>query len=346
MHKTWVWVQLLIGWLPVWALYSTLIVFAHPGTTVSAAVLSGFRSVGCAALLGLGVNRLTQRYPWPVPMRPSFIALHLGAAPLYAAILVALATLMEASLHSVHGGGLRFSSSAPLLPFFILGVWFYAMVAGVTYASQAAQRAAAAEAMAATARLSTLRSQLNPHFLFNALHTVVQLIPLEPKRATAATEQLATLLRTSLEEERDLIRLADEWSFVERYVALERLRFGDRLQVTMTLEGDAGDAMVPSFAVQTLVENAVRHGASPSVETTQVLIHASSDTDRLTVVVRDTGVGADPAAVVSGSGLARLRDRFRELYGEHGTLRIETALGAGFVATISVPRDMGAEDAA
>ncbi len=344
MQRTWVWTQLLIGWLPVWALFAALIVFAHPGTAVQSAIFAGFRSIACAALVGFGVNRLTQRYPWPVPMRPGFIALHVVAAPLYAFVWVVLSTLLESVISGVHSGSLQLGTRAPLVPFFILGVWFYAMVAGVSYASQAAQRAAVAEAMAATARLSTLRSQLNPHFLFNALHTVVQLIPLEPKRATAATEQLASLLRTSLEEERDLIRLADEWSFVERYVALERLRFGDRLQVTMTLGGDAENAMIPSFAVQTLVENAVRHGASPSIETTQVSIRATADVDRLMVIVRDTGVGADLAAMGNGSGLERLRDRLRALYGAHGVLRVETAPGAGFMATITVPRTASAEN--
>jgi signal transduction histidine kinase len=343
MQRTWVWIQLLIGWLPVWALFAALIVFAHPGTAVQSAIFAGFRSIACAALLGLGVNRLTQRYPWPVPMRPGFVARHAIAAPLYAALWVALSTILESAISGVHSGRLQFGTRAPLVPFFILGVWFYAMVAGVSYASQAAQRAAAAEAMAATARLSTLRSQLNPHFLFNALHTVVQLIPQEPKRATAATEQLASLLRTSLEEARDLIRLADEWSFVERYVALERLRFGDRLQVTMTRDESAGDALVPSFAIQTLVENAVRHGASPNIDATEVQVSATADEECLSVTVRDTGVGADASVMGHGSGLERLRDRLHALYGAHGTLRVETSPGAGFLATIRVPRHASVE---
>ncbi|MBL0170308.1 MAG: histidine kinase [Gemmatimonadaceae bacterium] len=344
MPKIWVWLQLVIGWLPVWALYSTLIVTAHPGTTVHSAVFAGMRAVACAAVLGLGVNRLTQRFPWPVPMHPRFIALHVAAAPLYAIAWMVLAALLESTLLTVHSGGLQLAMRAPLVPFLVMGVWFYVMVAGVTYASQAAQRAAIAEALAVTSRMATLRSQLNPHFLFNALHTVVQLIPLEPHRATQATEQLAGLLRTSLEEDRDLIRLDDEWAFVERYLALERLRFGDRLQVTMDMADDARDALIPSFALQTLVENAVRHGAAPQVEATSLHIQARVDGTTLTVVVHDTGVGADSTALANGgTGLARLRDRLRVLFADRGVLRVDTRSGHGFTATIAVPRNANAE---
>ena len=343
--KIWVWLQLVIGWLPVWALYSTLIVTAHPGTTVHSAVFAGMRAVACAAVLGLGVNRLTRRYPWPVPMHPQFIALHLAAAPVYAIAWMGLAVLLESALLTAHAGALQLVMGAPVVPFLVMGVWFYAMVAGVTYASQAAQRAAVAEALAVTSRLATLRSQLNPHFLFNALHTVVQLIPLAPQRATQATEQLASLLRTSLEEERDLIRLADEWAFVERYLELERLRFGDRLLVTMTMDDDARDAWIPAFALQTLVENAVRHGAAPKVEATTLLIQARAERDRLTVVVRDTGVGAHPSAFSNGgSGLARLRDRLRVLFADRGVLRIDTQPGQGFTVTMTVPRHVDSRE--
>jgi signal transduction histidine kinase len=339
MPKVWVWPQLIIAWLPVWALYSTMILTAHPGVRMHSAIFAGARAIGCAAVLGLLVNRLTQRFPWPVPMRVSFIALHLGAAAVYAATWIALTTTFESTLLMAHAGRWQLMYRGPLVPFLIMGVWFYIMVAAVAYASQATQRASIAEAHAASSRLATLRSQLNPHFLFNALHTVVQLIPSAPRQATHAAEELAGLLRTSLEETRDLIPLADELAFVERYLALERVRFGDRLQVMMDVDGDTRDAMLPSFALQTLVENAVRHGASPQVEPTTLHIHARADARMLSIVVRDTGAGADPSAVEGGgTGLARLRDRLRVLFGNQGRLSIDTAPGRGFTATMEVPQ--------
>jgi hypothetical protein len=342
MSRIRVWLQLLVGWLPLWALFSALIVTAHPGTRAHRAVFAGMRAVACAAVLGLLVHRLTRRFPWPHPMRPSFVAAHLVAAPVFAIAWVALSTALEMTMHLAHGGA-SFEIRAPLVPFVVLGVWLYLMMAGVIYAIEAAERAAVAESLAVHARLAALRAQLNPHFLFNALHTVVQLIPLEPRRATQAAEQLAGLLRTSLEEDRDLVSVAEEWAFVERYLALERIRFGDRLQVTMRMENNAQDALIPAFALQALVENAVRHGAAPRVEPTELRIHASTDDRTLTVVVRDTGAGADPALLSSGgTGLARLRDRLRTLFGDRGRLTLTSSPGKGFTAALEIPRRGGA----
>ena len=337
MPRRWVWLQLILGWLPVWALYSTLIHGAHPGVEWSGAIIAGLRAVTFAAALGLLVHRLTQRLPWPYPMRVSFVAAHLAAAPLYAVAWVALTVGLEAGMSFSHRAG-QVVVQVPIAPFLVLGVWLYVMVASVIYARQAAERAATAEALAARSQLAVLRAQLNPHFLFNALHTVVQLIPREPKRATQAAEQLAGLLRTSLAEERDLVSLAEEWAFVERYLQLERIRFGDRLHVTMEMEGDADDALVPSFALQTLVENAVRHGAAPRVEPTRLSVHASTAGRTLKIVVRDSGAGADTAQLASGgTGLARLSDRLRALFGDRGRLTLASRPGEGFTAELEMP---------
>lgn len=338
MPKRWVWLQLILGWLPIWALYSVLILTAHPGTTLHSAFFAGMRAIVCAALVGFAVNRLTQRVRWPVPMRLSFVAIQLMAAMAFALIWIALITVLEGSMVAMHGGAMRFAVRGPFLSFVVIGVWMYLMVAAVIYASQAAQRAVIAESLAVTSQLSTLRAQLNPHFLFNALHTVVQLIPLDPSRATKAAEQLATLLRASLEETRDLVPLRDEWAFVSRYLDLELIRFGDRLHIDSQLDARVIGAMIPSFALQTLVENAVRHGAAPHVDTTTLTIRAREEKGMLSVRVCDTGVGADLSSSGSrGTGLARLRDRLRVLYGDRGRLSLESAVGSGFCATIEFP---------
>lgn len=331
------WVQLLIGWVPVWALYSTMILTAHEGTSMRAAVFVGMRATFCAALLGLLVHRLTQRVVWPESVRPSFVATHVFAATVYSAAWVALALALEVVLGAMHGGRVRFSSGAPVGPFLMLGGWMYAMVAGVSYAMQASQRAAAAEALAAQSQLAALRAQLNPHFLFNALHTVVQLIPLNPTQASSAAEQLAGLLRRGLEEHRDQIPLADELAFVERYVQLERMRFGDRLVVSVQHDAALRAALVPSFALQTLIENAVQHGAAPREQPTHVTATVQQHEGRVQITVSDDGVGASADALSHGTGLARLRDRLTALYGTSGTLQIETAPAHGFRATLVLP---------
>jgi signal transduction histidine kinase len=336
MPRAWVWLQLLIGWLPVWALYTTLMVTAHPGTSWADAALIGARAIAAAAVLGLGVRRLTRRVPWPDTIRPGFVALHLGTAALYSFSWLILASAVEFVLQTRVGGSWPHNL---LVAFLVLGVWFYVMVAGVSYAIQATQRAARAEALAARSQLAALRAQLNPHFLFNALHTVVQLIPREPKRAAQASEQIAGLLRTTIEEDRDLVSLGEEWSFVERYLEIEHIRFGDRLVVRIEMDDAARAALLPSFALQTLVENAVRHGAAPRIESTEVAVMARLAGGQLTLWVSDTGAGASSEQLaVGGTGLQRLRERLAVLYAGRARLDLATAPAGGFTASLVVPQ--------
>ncbi len=335
MIRRWIWLQLLIGWTPVWALFVTLLLTAHPGIGFLSAVLIGFRMIAIAAVLGLGVQRLTLRLPWPHPMRPGFVAAHLLAAAVFATTWF----LTNSAIESIRQRALVLVLGPGAGPYLVTGVWLYVIVAGVTYAHQAAERAARIEAIAVQSQLAALRAQLNPHFLFNALHTVVQLIPREPRQAAHAAEQIAALLRTTIEENRDMVSLGEEWTFVERYVDIERIRFGDRLQVQVDLTDDARAALVPSFAVQTLVENAVRHGAAPRVEPTTVTVQGRMSDDTLTVTVHDTGAGASPAAIAAsgGTGLARLRERLAALYGGRARLDVAMADGGGFTAALVIP---------
>ncbi len=328
-----VWLQLIIGWLPVWALYATLMLTAHPGVRPFHAIMISLRAIGVAALLGLGANRLTERFPWPHPFQARFVGIHLVGAVLYAVAWVALISALEGLLR---GQLVMVSTPNGVMPFLVLGVWLYVMVTGVTYATRATERAAAAEALAARSQLAALRAQLNPHFLFNALHTVVQLIPREPRRAAEAAEQVAGLLRTTIEEERDLVPLAEELALVERYLDIERIRFGERLLVEVSLPHDLEQVLIPSFALQTLVENAVRHGAAPRIEPTTVSVSASRLGHALVLTVRDNGAGG-PGDARPGSGLARLRERVAVLFGGRARLDTHGLAGQGFTASLTTP---------
>jgi hypothetical protein len=334
--RRWVWLQLLIVWTPVWALFVTLLLTAHRDVSPLVAVLIGARLIAVAFVLGLVVQRLTLRVPWPHPMRFGFIALHALTALAFAASWIVLNSLIE----SIRQRELVLIMGAGLGPFLVTGVWLYVMIAGVTYSAQAAERAARIEAAAARAQLSALRAQLNPHFLFNALHTVVQLIPSEPRRAARAAEQLAALLRATIQQRRDTVTLADEWGFVERYLELERLRFAERLEVRTEWSENALACTLPSFTLQTLVENAVRHGASPRVAPTRVTIEARASGGALHLIVSDDGEGTTAEALAStdGTGLARLRERLGALYGSRARLDVTTRPGAGFSATLTIPQ--------
>lgn len=335
MSRRLVWLQLLIGWLPVWALFTTLILAAHRDTTIYSASFVALRMMIGAALLGLVVQRFTERLPWPSRVRPLFVMQHLVAAFAYASAWVLFNSIVESVIH----GRLVVNLGPGVTAYLMLGIWLYVMVAGVSYTAYATERAARAEANAARAQLSALRAQLNPHFLFNALHAVVQLIPREPKRAAEAAEQLAGLLRGTIEEDRDLVPMSDEWTFVEKYLELERLRFGDRLRVNAEMTEEATGALIPVFALQTLVENAVRHGAAPKVDATDITVRATAANGTLIVSVRDTGDATTSANdSANGTGLRRLRERLAVLYGAEARLEAGREPSGDFVATITIPR--------
>jgi len=344
MPRTWLWLQIIIGWVPIWALFTLMMVSAHDLPLLSGTLYAS-RMMAAAALLGIAVQRFTARLPWPYPMQVRFVLTHLLAAALYAAAWLLLISAIESALLSITRGHLTgvFVVGPGVVPFMIMGVWLYVIVAGVTYSNRAAQRAAQIEALAARTQLATLRAQLHPHFLFNALHTVVQLIPVDPRGAVRAAEQLAGALRTAIEEERDLVPLAAELAFVRRYLAIECIRFGDRLSVREEIDASAQGATLPSFALQTLVENAVRHGAAPRAEVTTLTITARVSDDMLCLSVTDDGAGSAATQLENGSGtgLRRLRERLKHLYGTRAQLQIASAAGEGLRVTLTLPSAPG-----
>ncbi|HEV2149731.1 MAG TPA: sensor histidine kinase [Longimicrobiaceae bacterium] len=305
-------------------------------------VVSAVIRVSTGLVIAIVVYRLARRVPWPWPFRLRFAALHLVAAPLAALAWYASSVALEALVpgFTPEGRGIW-----RLLETLSLGSFFYAVLVGVSYAMEASGRAARAEATAARTQLAALRAQLHPHFLFNALHTIVQLIPADPARATEAAELVADLLRVTLEEQRDEVTLGDEWRFVSRYLAVERIRFGDRLVVRADVAADLLDERVPAFALQTLVENAVRHGAAPRVAATEVVVTAARRASELTLSVRNTGDGgpARAAGAGAGTGLARLRERIAVLYGGAARLVSRPDGDGGFEAVLVVPRHRGRE---
>jgi len=307
----------------------------------------GFRG-GIAIAMACAIWWLVRRVPWPRPFRFSFVVMHVAAWFALGFIwcvatngLIALAGLETAD---------------PLLnrldEYLLLAAFIYVFMAGATYAATASARAAQAEATVARAeavatstQLAALRAQLHPHFLFNALHTVVQLIPVDPAKAAEAAEMVAGLLRTSIGEQRDEVLLDDEWRFVSRYLAVEQIRFGDRLRVRDEIPPDLLDERVPSFALQTLVENAVQHGATPRVAPTEIVVSAAGGPNQLTVAVRNTGDTGDsrPSSngAGSGTGLTRLRERLAVLYGGAASLTTRPLAEGGYEAVLVVPFSRG-----
>jgi signal transduction histidine kinase len=294
------------------------------------------------ALIAVVVFRLLPHVPWPRRMNWRFVAFHILAAPTSALIWLSAAMLLE----PLFGGRSGVDWTKRVKEFSVLGSFFYILIAGLSYSAHGARRAAQAEAMAAQTQLATLRSQLQPHFLFNSLHTIVQLIHIDQRRAAEAAELVADLLRRTMEEQRDEVPLSDEWRFVSRYLEMEQMRFGERLVVTTQLPSDLQSERVPSFALQTLVENAVQHGAAPRVAPTEIAIAGTRSDSDLLISVRNTGdaSSAPTKGNGAGTGLARLRERLTVLYGGQATLVSQPLATGGYEAILTIPRN-GRRDA-
>ena len=196
------------------------------------------------------------------------------------------------------------------------------------------------------AELRALRAQLNPHFLFNALNTLGHLMQTAPERALATLYQLTALLRAVLRRtDGQFVSLNDELEIVESYLAIERERFEERLQVVIDVPQTLRRARVPPLVLQPIVENAVKHGIAPVREGGQVVVRARRDVTaddaegflRLTIV--DTGVGAPPESFSrrDGVGLSNVESRLRHYFGASAAMSVRGTPGGGTTVEICVP---------
>lgn len=240
--------------------------------------------------------------------------------------------------------------SAVMRMVYIEIIVYTAVVLGVL-AVRARQRAHAHERRAAAlalqlsrARLQTLQSRLQPHFLFNALHTVGMLARAgDTERIVDVTARLGGVLRVMLDED-DAAEstLREEMELVDRYLAIELVRFRDRLDVETDIDDDANDGLVPRFILQPLAENSMRHGIAHRTERGRITIRARRVSDALVMTVTDDGPGTRSAPVQPdsngrpGLGLRITRERLAGMYGDRGALEVTTT-DAGTIATITVP---------
>ncbi len=184
---------------------------------------------------------------------------------------------------------------------------------------------------ASRSELRALRAQINPHFLFNALNTIAALIPRDPPRAEATVERLAEVFRYTLRgSELEWARVCEEMTFVRAYLELELTRFGERLRVASEVEPAAERALVPAMVVQTLVENAVKHGVGACRGQGRVEVAIRCRDGRLRIEVRDSGPGftlpaldPPPATPGAGRGLRNIRERLRGYFGDAASLSVD-----------------------
>lgn len=210
--------------------------------------------------------------------------------------------------------------------------------------AQAEQQAAMADLarQVSVAELKALQAQVEPHFLFNALASLQQLIRQQPATAERFLGELHDYLRLALPSLREpLSTVAKEFDLTRAYLTVMATRLGARLQFHVQADADCGAHAMPPLMLLTLVENAVRHGIEPLAAGGRIRVSAQRDGDRLLVDVADTGVGLQPATPAAGAsqglGLANVRDRLASLYGPAAHLSIQQADGGGVLARITLP---------
>ncbi|HEY6250600.1 MAG TPA: histidine kinase [Candidatus Angelobacter sp.] len=332
----------LAAWLPFFALW-VLFAMSLTHDRFSAILLPSLISMGSAGLLGIAVWHICRGRPIPLGFSLNFYLLQLFFAVLYAALW----TVAIYGLESLRRGSAvpGFWSWPIICRQLLTGMWFYTIFAGVSYSIQTRNRlqekemlAARAEALASAARLDAVRARLNPHFLFNALHTLAGLVKFRPDMAEGAIERLGDMLRYALKEDgRELVEFSEEYDFTRRYLAFEQLRYEDRLTVEVQIDPEASNFDIPPFSMQTLAENAVRHAISIRPEGGSIWIKCSCRDGRLTVSIRDDGPGNGADHGQSHHfGLRSLRERLQAAFGSSADLRLRAG-AEGFEACFEVP---------
>ena len=247
-------------------------------------------------------------------------AVHVLGVALAATLAFAAVAVVEGTLCAVVGIG---DGASPFGTIVGVAFGFAAVVTTVVYLVDFFRRARRAEQAAVAAELRALRAQINPHFLFNALNSVAALARSRPAEAERVTERLADLFRYTLRaSEHPTVSLADEVEATRLYAGIERVRYGDRLQVVFEVPPALHGAAVPSLTLQPLVENAVKHGVGRTEDACAVLVRAqaveAAGGPAVSLSVRDTGPGFDttgPEVFTRGTGLGNVRDRVRLLFG-------------------------------
>jgi signal transduction histidine kinase len=206
-------------------------------------------------------------------------------------------------------------------------------------AEERTRRALELEARLADAKLQALRMQLHPHFLFNTLNAIAALVHKDPRAADDMITNLSELLRATLDTAAQEIPLRQELEFLDRYLEIQQMRFGERLRVEKDLDAAALDALVPTLILQPLVENAIRHGIEPAARPGVVTLRARRGEDGMLMLsVRDSGGGSAPREKSSpGIGLANTRARLEALYGRAASLTLHADAEGGFLVEMQIP---------
>jgi two-component system LytT family sensor kinase len=309
---------------------------------------------GCLSPLVLGLGR---RYPCEGPAWFKGLLVHLPVAVILSATHIAAATAVRMLIRpfdvwsDIRPYSIQYWGE--LRGFFLFDFFVYWAILGVGYAFDYRERfrereaqAAQLKAQLAQAQLESLKMQLQPHFLFNTLHTISGLVRTnEREPAVNMIAGLSDLLRHALDSaDEQEVTLREEVKFAELYLDIQKVRFSDRLTVRMEIAPETLDALVPNLILQPLVENAIRHGISPKDSVGVIAISSYRDDGMLRIRVCDDGPGLQEGWRMeerAGIGLANTSERLKHLYGAEHRFDLRNGDGGGMVAAVAIPFRVG-----
>jgi sensor histidine kinase YesM len=323
---------------------------AHRGASLKQFAISAAISSLYSALIGLPAMLVFPRLRPRIYGRPELSQwlIYLGTLLTITAIGtfvaglvlvgIGVATLDEVGSNYFTGVKIALAVSVPVT----IGAGTYAKLHNRLAQTEASLHAKELEhqralALAIEARLASLESRVRPHFLFNALNSAIALIPEDPARAENVLERLAHLLRVSLDKASSTVALGDELRIVTDYLEIERVRFGDRLRYEIDAPEALHGAVIPAFAVQTVVENSVKYAVSARKAGARIAVRARRDGARLRLDITDDGPGFTGPIWLPGHGLDGLRMRLHALYGAAARLVAPAEGGVGAGVTIELP---------
>jgi two-component system LytT family sensor kinase len=310
------------------------------------------RFFGCYlwALLSPLIWRWTRRRPFERRSWPQWLGLNLGLGLAVAAFYVVLALVKDATIDALAAGEPGLGALRLTPRHFFAGIAYYLLVYfaivavfhAISFAEKYRERELAAsrlEGQLTLAQLEMLKAQLHPHFLFNTLNAISALMHRDVDAADRMITMLSDLLRLSIDkDDRHQVPLQSEIEFLERYLAIERVRFRDRLAVDIDVEPECLRAQVPKLILQPLVENAIRHGIAMRSAAGRVAVRARRQGERVVLEVADDGPGL-PArrALREGIGLGNTRARLEQLYPGDHRFELGTAETGGMKVVMEIP---------
>ncbi len=349
MSRSRFWFIYAAAWIP-YALSYYILFRLLPGDTQPARQTA--YNILPAVALGATLVPWSRVLSWRFHRQWWFYPAQLGAAISYS-LLWYVGVLLAGSVGNAfvtHRFSIGYFSYYAIQWQFFSGLMIYGNIVGILYVSQVnarlrleVHRRELAESLQTSAELSALRAQLNPHFLFNTLNSIMALAGPDQPRTMEAISHLASMLRYTLGRnmEREDVSLRQELVFTDQYLMLESLRLGERLHIIRDLTPEALLCRLPPLTLQPLVENAIRHGIAPRATPGTLILRACVKTSTLHLEVQDDGVGGDHVAIATanGIGMRMVKQRMELFSNGRATFVMDTAPGRGCRISISLPLD-------